>query len=79
MCPPPPYSGISPPQLRTYFGTYLKNYFHNFPEILGSCSKQYKGNEFALTKKHDILPFEGFYKKKVTSENGKLRAKRDVQ
>ena len=40
-------------QLSTYFGPYLKNYSHDFTEILGSCSKQYKGNEFALTKKHD--------------------------
>ena len=55
--PPPPDSGIPPPQLYTYFGAYLKNYSHNFSETLGS-SKQYKGNEFALTKKDDILPFE---------------------
>ena len=55
---PPPYCGIPPQQFRTYFGTHLKNYSHDFPEILGS-SKQYKGKKLALTKKHDILPFAG--------------------
>ena len=56
--PSPTNSCISPPQLLTYFGVYLKNYSHDFHEILGSGSKQYKGNEFALTQKHDILSFE---------------------
>ena len=37
----------------------LKNYSHDFPVILGSCSKQYKSNEFALTKKHAVLLFTG--------------------
>ena len=38
---PPPNSGISPPQLLTYFGAYLKNYSHDFHEIFESGSKQY--------------------------------------
>ena len=38
--PPPPILVFPASQLLTYFGTYLKNYKHDFPEILGSCSKQ---------------------------------------
>ena len=48
VCAPPPLrapsGGIPIPQLCTNFGAYLKNYSHDFPETLGSCSKQYKGN-----------------------------------
>ena len=44
ICAPPPYSCIPPPQLWTYFSAYLKNYSLDFPETLGSCSKQYNGN-----------------------------------
>ena len=44
VCAPPP--GVVSPHhnMCTYFGAYLKNYSHDFPETLGSCSKQYKGN-----------------------------------
>ena len=40
-CAPPPNICISPPQLLTYFGAYLKNYSNEFHEILESGSKQY--------------------------------------
>ena len=49
VCATPPWGGISIPQVCTYFGAYLKNYSYNFPETLGHCSKQYKGN----------LPYKG--------------------
>ena len=39
----------------TYFGAKLKNYCHNFHVTLGHCSKQYKVNQFALTKEHDFF------------------------
>ena len=32
------------PQLCTYLGAWLKNYYDDFHETLGHCFKQYKGN-----------------------------------
>ena len=41
VCVPPPLEQYphTPIILCTYFGAYLKNYSHDFPEALGSCSK----------------------------------------